>query len=115
VMEILFNMAAKNKIGGLYGFEGLLKYYVKLTPTQFIEQWVTPELYIELLLELFSSQMIPLNGDKDHLDFQCVYYGREWHRFKGCPNASIDPRTNKHICIPMLPNLATTQLSKVLK
>jgi len=109
-------MAAKKEIGRLNGFERLLRYYVKLTPTRFIEQWVTPELYIELLLELFSSQVTPLNGDKDRLDFQCVYYGREWpcklrlfdHRFKGCPNDPIDPRINKPICIPMLPNLATT-------
>jgi hypothetical protein len=62
-------MAAKNKIGGLYGFEGLLKYYVKLTPTQFIEQWVTPKLYNELLLEMFSSHVTPLNGKKDRPKF----------------------------------------------
>jgi hypothetical protein len=31
-------MAAKKKeIGGLDGFERLLRYYVKLTPTRFIE------------------------------------------------------------------------------
>jgi hypothetical protein len=69
VLEILFNMATKKEIGGLDGFEGLLKYYVKLTPTQFIKQWVTPELYNELLLEIFSSRVTPLNGDKDRLDF----------------------------------------------
>jgi hypothetical protein len=47
-------MVTKNKeIGGPNGFEGLLRYYVKLTPTPFIEQWVTPKLYNELLLEIF--------------------------------------------------------------
>ncbi len=51
VLEILFNMATKKKeIGRLDGFEGLSKYYVKLTPTRFKEQWVT----LELLLEIFS-------------------------------------------------------------
>jgi hypothetical protein len=69
---------ATKEIGALDGFEGLLKYYVKLTPIRFIEQWVIPELYNELLLEIFSSQVTPLNGDKDHLDFQCVYCGGEW-------------------------------------
>jgi hypothetical protein len=69
-------MAAKKKeIGRSYGFEGLLRYYVKLTPTRFIEQWVTPKLYNEFLLEIFSSQVTPLNGDKDRPDFQCVCYG----------------------------------------
>ncbi len=64
------NMGAKNKeIGGPKGFEGLLKYYVKLTPIQFIEQWVTLELYNELLLKMFSSRMTPLNGEMDCLDF----------------------------------------------
>jgi hypothetical protein len=51
------------------GFEGLLKYYVKLTPIQFIKQWVILELYNEFLLKIFSSRVIPLNGDKDHLNF----------------------------------------------
>jgi hypothetical protein len=38
VLEILSNMAAKKKeIGRSNGFERLLKYYVKLTPTQFIK------------------------------------------------------------------------------
>jgi hypothetical protein len=63
-------MATKKKdIRGLDGFEGLLKYYVKLTPTQFIEQWVTFKLYNQLLLEMFSSHVTPLNGEKDHPNF----------------------------------------------
>jgi hypothetical protein len=33
VLEILSNMATKKEIRGPNGFEGLLKYYVKLTPT----------------------------------------------------------------------------------
>jgi hypothetical protein len=37
VLETLFNKATKNKeIRGPNGFERLLKYYVKLKPTQFI-------------------------------------------------------------------------------
>jgi hypothetical protein len=72
-------MATKKKqIKGPNGFEGLLRYYVKLNSTQFIEQWVTPELYNELMLEIFSSCVTPLNGDKNHPNFQCVYCGREW-------------------------------------
>jgi hypothetical protein len=51
---------------------------VKLTPIQFIEQYVILELYNGFLLEILSSQMTPLNGDKDHFDFQCVYCEREW-------------------------------------
>jgi hypothetical protein len=78
VLEIIFNMATKKKIGGPYGFEGLLRYYAKLTLIQFIEQWVTPKRYNELLLEIFSSHVIPLNGKKDCPHFQCVYYGGEW-------------------------------------
>jgi hypothetical protein len=118
------NMAANNKeIGRPNGFEGLLKYYVKLTPTRFLEQWVTPKHYNELLLEIFSSWVTPLNGDKNRLNFQCVYCGGKWsiklwfsnHRSKGCPNDPIDPITNKPICIPMFHNLATAQLLKVLK
>jgi hypothetical protein len=124
VLEILSNMALKKKeIQRPYGFEGLLRYYVKLTPIRFIEQWVIPEFYNELLLEIFSSWVTPLNGDKDCPNFQCVYCGGEWlskpqpfdHRFNGYPNAPIDLRTNKPICIPMLPNLAIAHLSKVLK
>jgi hypothetical protein len=79
VLEIMFNMGAKKKeIRGPNGFEGLLRYYVNLTPTQFIKQWVTSKLYNELLLKMFSSQMTPLNGEKDCPDFQCVYCGGEW-------------------------------------
>jgi len=65
----------------------------------------------------------PLNVRKDRLNFQCVYYGREWssklqlfnHRSKGCPNGFIDLGTNKPIFIPMFPNLANAQLLKELK
>jgi hypothetical protein len=74
-------------------------------------------------LEIFSSWVTPLNGDKDCPNFQCVYCGGEWsnklqlsdHRSKGFPAVPIDPRTNKPICIPVLPNLTIAQLSKVLK
>jgi len=66
VLEILSNMVVKNKdIRRPDAFEGLSRYYVKLTPTRFIEQWVTLKLYNELLLEMFSSQVNPLNGKKD--------------------------------------------------
>jgi hypothetical protein len=96
---------------------------VKLTPTHFIKQWVTHELYNEFLLEIFSSWVIPLNGDKDHPNFQCVYRGGKWlsklqlfdHRSKGRLDVPIDPKTNKPICIPLLPNLVISQLSKMLK
>jgi hypothetical protein len=52
-----------------------------------------------------------------------MYCGQKWsnelqlsdHRSKGCLDAPIDPRTNKPICIPMLPNFAIAQLSKMLK
>ncbi len=37
VLKIISNMAAKKEIGMWDGFEGLLKYYVKLTPTQIKE------------------------------------------------------------------------------
>jgi len=70
VLEILSNIATKKKdIRKPDGFEGLLKYYVKLTPTQFIEQWVILKLYNQLLLEMFSSHVTPLNGEKDHPNF----------------------------------------------
>ncbi len=96
---------------------------MKLIPTQFIEQWVTFELYNDILLEIFSSQVIPLNGKKDCPDFQCVYYGGEWssklqlydHKSKGCLDGPIDLKTNKLISIPMFPNLANAQLLKKLK
>jgi hypothetical protein len=92
-------------------------------PIRFIEQWVTLELYNELLLEIFSSRVTPLNGEKDHLDFQCVYCGGEWsskilkidHKSKGCPDGPIDPITNKPISIPVFPNLVNAQLPKRLK
>lgn len=46
VLEALSNMATKKKeIRVLNGFEGLLRYYMKLTSIQFIEQWVIHELY----------------------------------------------------------------------
>jgi hypothetical protein len=51
-------MATKKEIGGLDVFKGLLRYYVKLTLTQFIEQRVVLEFYYELLLEIFSSWVI---------------------------------------------------------
>ncbi len=87
---------------------------MKLTPTRFIEQWVTPKLYNELLLKIFLSWVIPLNGNKDHFDFQCVFSKRKWssklhfsnHKSKGGPNGPIDKRTNKPIFIPiwLMPN-----------
>jgi hypothetical protein len=70
VLEILSNMVVKKKdIRRPYVFEGLSRYYVKLTPIWFIEQWVTPKLYNELLLEMFSSHVTPLNGKKDRPKF----------------------------------------------
>jgi len=62
-------MVAKKEIGRLDGFKELLRYYVRLTLIRFIEQWVVLELYYELLLEIFSSWVIPFNGDNDCLDF----------------------------------------------
>jgi hypothetical protein len=50
---------------------------MKLNCTRFIKQWVTLELYNELFVEIFSTRVTPLNGDKDCLDFQCVYCGGE--------------------------------------
>jgi hypothetical protein len=45
VLETLSNMLANKEIGVLDGFEGLLRYYMKLTSIWFIKQWVTHELY----------------------------------------------------------------------
>lgn len=45
VLETLSNMLANKEIGMLDGFEGLLRYYMKLTSIWFIKQWVTHELY----------------------------------------------------------------------
>jgi hypothetical protein len=58
-------MATKKEIKGANGFERLLR---------FIEQWVTLEVYNEIQLEIFSSRVIPLNGDKDHPNFWCVLW-----------------------------------------
>ncbi len=118
------NMGARKKeIGGPNGFEGLLTYYVKLTPTRFIEQWITLEFYNELLLKMFSSQMTPLNREKDYLNFQCVYCGGEWsnklqlsnNKSKRCLDGTLDSGTNKPISNLMFPNLANAQLLKKLK
>jgi hypothetical protein len=57
------------EIEGPNGFEGLLRYYVKLTAIQFIKQWVILEFYNEFLLKVFSSRVTPLNVDKDRLNF----------------------------------------------
>jgi hypothetical protein len=47
-------MVTKNKeIGGPNGFEGLLKYYVKFTSTQFMDQWVTPEFIMSFYQRYF--------------------------------------------------------------
>jgi hypothetical protein len=78
VLETLFNMATKKEIKRLGGFEGLLRYYAKLSSTRFIKQWVIFELYNELFLEIFPTRVTPLNGDNDCLDFQCVYCGGGW-------------------------------------
>jgi hypothetical protein len=102
----------KKEINGPNGFEGLLRYYMKLSSTQFIEQWVTLELYNEFSLYIFSTCVTPLNGDKDRPDFQCVYCGKEWsnklqlfnHRAKGCPNAPRDLGTNNPLFILELSN-----------
>jgi hypothetical protein len=67
-------MATNKEIKKAIGFERLLKYYVKLSSIRFIEQWVTLEVKNELILETFSSLVIPLNGVKDRLDFQCVLW-----------------------------------------
>jgi len=46
VLEIVSNMVVKKKeITMPYGFEGLLRYYMKLTSIQFIEQWVILKFY----------------------------------------------------------------------
>jgi hypothetical protein len=111
-------MVANKEIGGPNGFERFLKYYVKLTPTRFIEQCVTPKLYNNFLLEIFSSHVTLLNGNNDCPHFQCVYYGGEWsskvrlyhRRSNGWPNGLIDPRTNKPIFIQVFPNVANAGL-----
>jgi hypothetical protein len=64
-------VANKKEIGGPNGFERLLKYYVKLTLTGFIKQWVSPKLYNGFLLEIFSSHVTLLNDKKDCPHFQC--------------------------------------------
>jgi hypothetical protein len=89
-------MAAKKKeIGGPNGFERLLRHYVKLTPTRFIGQWVTRELYNELLLEIFSSWVTSLNGEKDHPNFQCAHCGQVNYNFLtiGLKGAQMVPFT----------------------
>jgi hypothetical protein len=116
VLARLSNMVAKKEIWRPDSFEGLLRYYVKLTPTRFIEQWVIPKLYKKLLLELFSSQATPLNGEKDCFEFG-VYCGKEWsskmrlsdHRSKGCPDGPIDlgiknPSLSRCFPIWLMPN-----------
>jgi hypothetical protein len=55
VLETLFKMATKKEIKRPGGFEGLLRYYVKLSSTGFIKQWVILGLYNELFLEIFST------------------------------------------------------------
>jgi len=67
-------MVANKEIRGPNGFEGLLKYYVKLTSIRFIKKWVIFELYNELFLKTFSSKVTPLNGGKDHFDFNSMYF-----------------------------------------
>jgi hypothetical protein len=78
VLDTLFNMVIKKEIKGPNGFERLLRYYMKLNSTRFIKQWVTLELYNELLLKIFSSCVTPLNGNKYRPNFQCVYCEGEW-------------------------------------
>lgn len=112
ILEILFNMIVKKKkIEMQDGFEGLLKYYVKLTSTWFIKQWVIFKFYNELLSKIFSSCVTLLNGDKDCLNFRWVSCVGErssqmWfsHKFKRCLHVPIDLRTNNLIYSPMFPN-----------
>jgi hypothetical protein len=78
VLETLFNIVIKKEIKRPSGFEGLSRFYVMLSSSRFIKQWVTLELYNELLLEKFSTHVTPLNGDKDYPDLQCVYCKGEW-------------------------------------
>jgi hypothetical protein len=97
------NVAAKKETRRPDGFEGLLTYYVKLTPNWSIEQWVILELYNELILDIFSSQVTPLNGDKDHPNFQCVYIVEENGQVSydfltmGLKDAKMLPLTQKQI------------------
>jgi hypothetical protein len=47
----VFSIMATNKINVMVSkehFEGFLRYYVKMNLGEFIEQWVTPELYHKL-------------------------------------------------------------------
>ncbi len=78
VLETLFNIVIKKEIKRPSGFEGLSRFYVMLSSSRFIKQWVTLELYNELLLEKFSTHVTPLNGDKGCPNFQCVHCGGEW-------------------------------------
>jgi len=83
---------------------------------------VTPKLYNELFLKIFSTCATPLNGDQDRFDFQCVYCGGEWssklrlsdHKAKGCLDVPRDPGTNNPIFILVLSNLANVKLLKEL-
>ncbi len=65
VADILSIMAVEknNMMEAKEIFEGLLKYYVKMNVRQFIEHWVTPELYHELLKQT-QIVWIPLLWEK---------------------------------------------------
>ncbi len=104
-------------------FEGLLKYYSKMNVGQFVKQWVTPELYFQILEQTQTTQILLLWGKKDHPNFQCIYCGGEWYSklrlfdrmVKGCEFGPFHLSTKNRIPLFVFLNLHGAQMSKLMK
>jgi hypothetical protein len=65
----VLSIMATNKINVMVSkehFEGFLRYYVKMNLGEFVEQWVTLELYHKLFEQTQTIQILLLLGEKDH-------------------------------------------------
>ena len=104
--------------------EGLVRFCVNMGNNRFVEQWVTPLVYNELLEEAVNVRVqSAADPTKDRLDALCTYCGHEFpiklrlvdHRWRGCHEGPFVPGySEKGEGLPVYPNLKTTALSMAI-
>lgn len=101
--------------------EGLVRFCANLGNKMFVEQWVTPLVYNQLLEEAVNIKIhSAIDSQKDQLDALCNYCEKEFlnkmrlveHHWRGCHvDHKVPSYKTKGEGLPLYPNLKTIALS----